>query len=263
MMKKLRYVYRCKDNKDTEELNSDPKKYIGLFLQSRGRSGCPWYNSLSTLTRGVTNIKNYYSSIKYRYWNSGMAPGELTDGLRPVESTAKSCPAIQHILDTSIMVMCPVDVHISINKDGDFLWNAASTSLLNITSHPKRQYESDVDNVFRDCVNLKFELPLLLNSNYDTYMFLQPQYHWRAPYNVLNGTVSRAETLCQQLNVNTFWHINPNKQMDYFIPAGTPLAYIWFNNKHKLEYDCSLQQRDFLLKFAGARKFFFKDAQRK
>lgn len=256
---KLGYRYRARVESVTRELESDPSAYIGLFLERGSPASCPWHSALSSFVGFTGSIKSFYASLKDRYFRGEISGDELNRNLGPVRATARSCPAINHVLSNSYIVKCPVETHISISPDGRYVWNSPSTKLMNVSSHPTDQYTSEGSTLFNNRINLKFELPVILNSHKQPYMFLQPSFHLDAEWETVNGAVTNRETLCQQLNVNTFFRIDPTRQRDIVIPVGTPLAYLWFAEMPVLEYDSSIQDGDFLVRYSGAKKFFFKE----
>lgn len=258
-MHKLDYSFRVKNPQDAEELHNNPEQYINLFLEPTSRKTCPWHSSLNTLADTVHSVRDYYRNIKERYFKGQIDSNSLSRSLQPVAPTARVCPAINRVLDNSFLVKTPTEIHISIDSSGRFLVNMASTQLINIMSHPAKQYHAEGVELFRNRLNLKFELPILLNSHGNSYVFLQPDYHTDADWRIPAGVIWGRETASQQLNVNTFWEIPENGQKDYVIKAGTPLCYIWFDQPHELRYNPRIQRMDVQQRFLGVDKYFYRD----
>ncbi len=258
-MRRLDYRFRTKNPQTTDELNARPDQYIGLFLESTSRKTCAWHTALTTLADTTHSVRDYYRNVKERFFKREIDSNTLSRSLQPVAPTARVCPAINHVLDNSWLVKTPTEIHISIDSSGEFLVNTASTQLINIMSHPARQYHAEGVELFRNRVNLKFELPILLNSHGDSYIFLQPDYHTDAAWRIPAGVIWGRETVSQQLNVNTFWEIPESGQRDYVIKAGTPLCYIWFDQPHRLRWSDRIQTVDVQQRFLGVDKYFYRD----
>lgn len=258
-MKTLDYTFNLRNEQDNRELNSTPDQYISLYLEQSARTTCPWHRALNTLADTTSSVRDYYSSVKRRFFAGEIDRSTLARGLEPVTATAKVCPAITGVLENSFLVRAPCEIHISINSNGEFLCNSASTRLLNIMSHPARQFLAEGSNLFKNYINLKFELPILLNSHRVPYVFLQPSYHTDAEWIIPPGAISGAETATQQLNVNTFFEIPESGVRDIHIRAGAVLAYIWFPEPLKLRYSDRIQRIDIQQRYLGADKFFYRD----
>jgi len=255
-MKKLKYYFvpHGSDPLSIQELNSDPEKYIGLFVTQNTRQKCPWFNGLSKLHK----IKERFRLAKRKLFNNEITLEQCNKELE-VSSSARTCPGIVDLLDQSIIVHCPTDVHISINTNGEYYWNSPSNELINISSHPREQYIAEDNKLFKDKINIKFNLGLRLSTDNDIqWVYLQPQYHYDAPWEVVHGVMKGNHTSTELLNINTFVKINENEQTDLFIPAGTPLCYIWFSEPVKLVHNNGIQKTDFITKFVGEKRFFYK-----
>jgi hypothetical protein len=258
-MKKLLYTFNLRSEEDNREFNSTPDEYIGLYLEQSARTACPWHRALQTLADTRLSVREHYSNIKHKFFAGEIDRATLARGLEPVAATAKVCPAITGVLENSYLVKTPSEIHISIDSSGDFLANSASKRLLNIMAHPAKQYVAEGSELFKDSINLKFELPVLLNSSRVPYVFLQPSYHTPMDWVIPPGAIWGRETLTQQLNVNTFFRIPESGVRDIHIRAGTVLAYIWFPEPLKLEYSNRIQRVDVQQRYLGADKFFYRD----
>jgi len=257
MMNKLRYIYRLEDQAKDQEMNSDPDKYISMFITNTAKTSCPWFKALE----GIGNIKKSFVELKRKFFNNEIderqAEREIDLSTRHI--TARYCPGIANILDQSIVVHCPADLHISIDSNGKFYWNSASNDLIKITTHTQEQFVAENNVLFKDKIVIKFNLPLRVSTDNDIqWLFLQPQYHYDAPWEVVHGVMKGNHTSTELLNINTFVKINENEQTDLFIPAGTPLCYIWFSEPVKLVHNNGIQKTDFITKFVGEKRFFYK-----
>lgn len=208
---------------------------ISLYMEKASSSTCPWHNSLSPLLFGIKSIRSWFEEKKELYFNNKIDYETLNDQINLNSyATAKVCPGIKDLLNNSYLIKTPVDIHLSIHEDNSFYWNvpSKSSSGLNISSHSRDQFVSG--DLFKDKLNIKFELPVLLTTNNIPYAFFQPTYHTNADWEVVPGVITGKHTRLQELNVNTLFPIPKSGTEHYMIKAGTVLGYIWLPEKTKM-----------------------------
>jgi hypothetical protein len=153
-------------------------------------------------------------------------------------STAKFCPGIHHILDNSILVKSPSDIHITVFKGGSWSYIVPDNRFILLSaSHPKEQVTTTKRefNLFEGTSVIKFHLPIHigLSSSKNTYIYLQPQYHSNLPLRVINGVVHGDYTKILPLNIITTVE-DRGEDYDIIIKKGDVLAYIWGPTKMSL-----------------------------
>jgi hypothetical protein len=214
------------------------------FIEESTRSKSCWFKALPSnisfylYGKVIPSIRGLISNINHRvkYQQEEYASYWQKSGNTLV--TAKFCPGIHSILDTSLLIKAPADMHITVFRDGTWLANSADSSLVQIVEdHPVSQVltPSTRTNIFKDRVFIKFKLPVHLSSN-QTYVFLQPQYHNNYKVEVMNGVIHPPHSQQHYLSVIGAITYNPDKDYDIRINKGDVLAYLWSPNKLKLKY---------------------------
>ena len=226
-MKKLEYYYIH------DELNEldDREQLTSTYIKELVPSSSEWFSSLPFFKDGFDSVKSFYSTLKNRIV-SGVQSEEDMQLLRDSGGalTAKNCPGIKMLFKNSFLVTTPCDIHITINKENNMVvFNMSDERLISVSTHNERQYKTKHSNLFEERINVKFEIPIYLHSQ-NNWIFMQPTYHVDVPWEVMPGIMS---TGYAQLNVNTLF---PYTTEDYLIKKGTPLCYLYFDEKHKLEY---------------------------
>lgn len=227
-MKTLEYTFTNDDLDWTE----DKKKATDLMVRPCVPSSSEWFISLSYFTGEGKSIGEVYSNLKSRFLESvksgnNQKSPDLGSGYM---QTAKSCPGIKTLFKNSFLVTTPCDSHITVDDDLEISYcHTSSDTLMTIDYHPRNQFVSEKHALFKDKINVKFSLPIALYTKTNAIM-LPPTYHTETPWTVLPGVISPATF---QINVLAMFDL---RKESYFIPKGTPLCYIYFDNQYKLKY---------------------------
>jgi hypothetical protein len=152
--------------------------------------------------------------------------------------SAKVCPAVQNMLSTSILVKAPADIMLTIDTNGGYVWDTSEGSLISITEHPREQVAGvGANDLFEGKLALKFNIDIYMVAK-DSFslMLLQPQFHNKVPFTVINGLIP-PEFLASstELNVIGLFDIPKENPVTHYIKQGQVLAYMWAENKVKLE----------------------------
>lgn len=226
-MKKLYYYYLI------EEMNSldDREKLTSSYIKEIIPSTSEWYSSLPFFKDGFKSVDQFYSNLKNKIISGNHTEDDmqlLTDSGGAL--TAKNCPGIKTLFKQSFLITTPCDIHISINKEREMIvFNMSDEKLISLSTHNDKQYKTKNNKLFENRINVKFEIPIYMHSQ-NNWIFMQPTYHSDVPWEVMPGVVNTGYTA---LNVNTLF---PFETKDYLIKKGTPLCYLYFDEKHKLEY---------------------------
>jgi hypothetical protein len=230
-MRKLYYKF------NNSELDSYHEDYLHLYMEKSnlGKSSC-WFS-------GIPAFLGKYSPkqiIKQKLRRS-IEPHQQTDDLHPEPTTTiKTCPGIRSILKKSILLKAPCDIYITAKNDGNFSWYITPQMIndcMSIDWHSMQQLDSKNINLFSNKFSIKFQFPIQITSKNNPYIFLQPSYHNNVPFTVVNGVIDDDHTYGQLLNINVLFDIPVNEEyVDYVIPAGTVLCYLWFPEEVEFEH---------------------------
>jgi hypothetical protein len=205
------------------------------------KSSCWWSNMAKTIQSVNTNsYVEYINAVHTNLFKATESSLSVTPSYDVAGSiaTAKSCPAIISLLSTSFLVRSPADIYITVQEDGNFLWNT-SNNLITIEHHPPCQFTPDDDkgNLFKGKVNVKFNTGIVIRTSKMPWLFLQPMYHNNADFTVINGVVSNKHAKGRMLNINTFFNIPiGGEPITYHIKKGDVLCYLWFPKKMKMKH---------------------------
>ena len=197
---------------------------IDQFIEVSNKKNNSWWRNLNNVTSFYKTHIDVFKDFATKFFNTNEV-SELQS-----TATAKTCPAIGNgLLNKIILIKLPCDVMISINEQGSVYWNARVPNWVEIRSHGTQQFYSNKKNPFFNKINIKFVLPVVLSTNKDTFMFLQPQFHQQNyPFEVVNGSVNKDRV---SVAINTVIDI-PKEQTEYHLKAGTILSYMWFDNNN-------------------------------
>ena len=217
-----------------EELYSHDSNFIENFFENTGVSKCPFHKGLETFVDPfLGNAKNRLGLAKEWFFKNEIDEHQLEIFCDSNNMTAKVCPGIGELIKNCIVVKSPVDIHLSIHQDGRFLANvpAKSGDIVSILDHSREQFNSknlDLSNK----ISIKISFPLLWKPAHDT-IFLQPQYHNRIPFEIMNGLVKKNTT--NSLQVTTLIDLPEEGTEHHFIKRGTALCYLWSEKKQTIE----------------------------
>ena len=229
-MKKFYYRFTA------QHLEEQYKDIIDDYISTGKTSKCPWHNALTPLSNGISSIKQYLGLESKNIINKGFTSNSRA------QTTMKVCPGINDILNNCLLIKLPTDLHLTLHDNGTkFIWKTPDgTPCIEIESHhPDQWTPKDPNlNLFKNKQNIKFMFPLQIGSDVP-YIFLQPQFHNNVPFTVINGAVDGKYKKSNNLNINTFFECTGNDE-NYFLKAGTVIAYIWFPEKVKMVYNNKL-----------------------
>ena len=213
----------------------NPDDYINHYIEKSKKNKNCWWSSLPSMTGKDKGLLSYFKRKLEELHKTG-DDSFLTAGSSPL--TAKACPAINTLLDDSYILKTPTDIFINIEGNDVIVYPYSVDWDIDIGRHPNNQFHTESNNPFEGYMNVKFQLPILLNNNNIPYIYLHPQYHSdNLPFTVINGVVNK-DYKHEPLNINTLIKVGESKT--YRIKAGTPLAYIWFPEKTELVYNPKL-----------------------
>lgn len=196
---------------------------LDRFITKAVPSTSKWWSGLPNLMWGIKNLAEVMRAPE------NLVPG----GIYP--TTVKACPGISDLLRLCYIVKFPTDIIIDIEDIGEeepvLRWKVPCTDLLSIFKHPREQYRSKNFQVFEGHTNIKFQLPVILNTkNKFSFTFIPPVYHMPSvPYIVQPGIMTTDKNMAIELNVNTMF---PNHSATYHFKAGDPIAYILALDNH-------------------------------
>ena len=232
------------------ELDAENSKYLPLYLKPSNKNSSSWFKDLppnisyTIFGKLIPSLHKFHDFIKRKAVNEN---DEIAKKLMPMMNggkvflTAKHCPGIQHILDKSLLVTAPCDIHITVFKNGTWIPTIADTSLVQMSNdHPNSQWipKDSKNNIFKGKVALKFHFPLDIGTDtpHESYIFLQPQYHNNIPLEVVNGVISGKYSIVTNVNLITLVDIPTIDDYDIVINKGDVLAYIWGTEKLNITY---------------------------
>jgi len=193
------------------EINEDLLD-IDEILQICTPSSSSWFDSLPVLKQ-FRSIKNW------------MQEGLSKNISNSLPKTAKVCPGIKDLFKHTVLIKLPCDVLLETFSDGRYTWATPNSDInLNITSHPYFQYTSEKSNLFKDKLQIKFNLPVQLcgDKNLEV-IFLNPYYHKSQPYEIVPGYLKISSSKKSELPLNTFFPITDKV---YHFKAGEIIAYM-------------------------------------
>jgi len=215
------------------------------YIEESTRSKSCWFKALPSnisywlYGKVIPSIRGLISTINREAKYNQEEYAVSWQGTGDTLVTAKFCPGIHSILDTSLLIKAPAEVHITVFRDGTWTANSAEAGLIKVAEdHPVSQVltPSTRTNIFKDRVFIKFKLPVHLSSN-QTYVFLQPQYHNNYKVEVMNGVIHPPHSQQHYLNIIGAITPDPEKDYDIRINKGDILAYLWAPTKLRLKYE--------------------------
>lgn len=141
------------------------------------------------------------------------------------DSTAKTCAGILGLFGQTFLVKSPTQIVITLNKNGNFVFDIADQSIVTIKEHPKSQFSQENDKMFDNKVCIKFSLGLSLKTTGFSYMLSDPTYHSNSGCYVPMGLISEKYANNQQLNIITLVDI-PKDEKTIIINEGDTIAYL-------------------------------------
>lgn len=195
---------------------------VGDILEnSTPKSSCWW----SSMKSNLFGLKSHEEYLKLAY--KDILHGAPIENISESTSTSKVCPAILSSLNNTILVKAPCDFMISIDKSGKIVWGS-SNNIVSIDQHNPEQFHPKENNIFKDMFNVKIMIDAHIRTNGTPYLFLQPTFHNKIEYSVVNGFVDGDYTKSQPLIINTFVDTSLfNDVLNIDIRKGDVLAYIW------------------------------------
>ena len=204
---------------------------IDDYLISHHKTKNVWWKTLKGIGDEYNRHLNFLKENANNFFNNGHSTEFCS-----TPKTAKSCPAIGNgVLNKSHLVLAPCDIFLRVRPDNTWFYQTPVDGLLDISSHSQYQFHTKDENIFKNYINIKFEFPLLVSTNKNPYIFLEPQYHNpNFEMKILQGAVEDKYTKAQPLNINTLIKIT-DEDRDIFIKKGEVLCYLWSPQKLNLK----------------------------
>ena len=209
---------------------------LSSYIRPCTAKSSSWWNSLNVYTEGAKDLADWFTRAIRK--NNDLW---TTD----TPYTVKVCPGISDLFKKSYLVVWPCDSMLTITGSDRVNFNYyfknanydGGDSLVGFYSHPSKQWESPLDDVYSGMVNLKIQLPVKLWSPKTTHMmFVNPDYHLNyVPYSIMPGIITCKRNLVRDLNINTMFPLpGPGETATYEFKEGTPICYLTFINHDKL-----------------------------
>lgn len=150
--------------------------------------------------------------------------------------TIKSCPAASTFLSNSILVKFPSDLLIETSDTGEFIWKSFVDGF-SVSYHNSNQVNGS--HIQRDYIIVKFELPIVFQSDNNRWLFQDCLFEKVQPYRCFNG-VGSIKTVNQLNVVCAFPKINKK----YYFEKGEPLCSVLFLDNFK-----SVKEKDLIKQY--------------
>jgi len=228
-----------------EIIGGPPKDLIKRFMQEASPKKSCWFSSLPTnismaiLGRFVPSITKFMTELGLLKISTG-GEVDIHTSAHTTLSTAKLCPGIRSILNTSTLLLSPCDIHIVVSK-GMWVCTVAEPALIAVVEdHPAAQLAPlDLQaNIFKDKTVLKIKLPLFISLPKNTpAIFLQPQFHNDIGMDVVHGVLENKYARISPLNI--VYLVDTSEELEYSITIrkGQVLAYLWTPKMMSLSYE--------------------------
>lgn len=220
-IKTERHIPRDMDGPAWEEgyYHFEPDDYIGHGFADKAPK---WYRDLTPFEDG---IKHKIEFIK-KHWGRIINSSSATSF-----KTAKTCPAFINFFKQSIAMKTPADIFIEIFKDektGDIQWQWKTTdNFWTISGHDDAQ----IGDMSENSLVLKFSHEIMWMADEDCqFQYVEPFITNMVHYRVCPGVIHLKKGSMGSFNMPVFFSRTPGQ---YYIPAGTTIAYIQFNKPIK------------------------------
>jgi hypothetical protein len=206
------------------EVQLNDKKEEKFFLEESNRQSSCWFKNLPIFINKASTLIDYFNILHNK--EAATIPGE----------TAKVCPAIQSVLDNSILIKTPADIAITIDSTGSYSWEVSSNRMIYLEEHILEQVGSGKDTIFKNNVILKLCYRAVISSGGRyPYIFLQPHYHNKLPISIVNGIVPPSYSKnWVDLNIIMLLEVPKEGVETHIIKSGAVIAYLWAPQKLKL-----------------------------
>lgn len=167
--------------------------------------------------------------LKFGNFNLGSAISELSQD----RLSTRTCPGISGILNKSILVKMPADLHITVTKEDErFVFNSSSSeSPVTVASHSVMQTKPDNDGIFNDKLILKLVFQDVSCKAESEVLFLHPHYHKPVPHTVINGVIEKDNTNSFDLNIIVLIDMEGQESKSILYEKGDVLCYLWSPDK--------------------------------
>jgi len=226
----------------------DPED-ISQFIEKASLGNSPWYKGLSVYSSSpaknyLEHWKLWWDAVKSGHVKPEDVDGEFTDGKNKAASiTGKRCPGIIGILNKSWIVKSPIEAIIHIENGDIQSIHCSDNRFLEIDSHDVSQYRGKGNNLFYTKKSLKFTLPVEIKTKIP-YVFFSPVYHKEMDFDPVPGVIEDQWIENTTLVVHCMTDITKDRYIN--IKPGDPLAYIWFPENTKLQYDPTFKDKRFM-----------------
>ena len=216
---KSKIMYRFLD--ESRNVKDKADTLIGKILVKGTPTSSCWWSKMKGRADG---FKNHFDALKHKQEaylaNKGIAPTNTG-------ASAKTCPGIIEVLRHAYLVKCPTDVVITINKTGEYYFNIADSSILELVDHPVEQFYQSDNQLFKDKIAIKFDIKLRLKTQGFGYILTDPTYHGNSGCFVPIGMISAKYAGSQELNIITLIDLpRSSDTKTVTIKAGDVLAYL-------------------------------------
>lgn len=246
-------------------LDAKDKDFISNFMEEGTLGSSCWFKNLATNTseglfgKYIPNMIKYISFLHNKCLRDGdqLACDHInSDAL----GTAKTCPGIRRVIKNSVLVKAPCDIAIDIYSDGSWMWKAPNNMLIELgEDHGTGQFglpwTRPGSQLFKNKRVLKFKLPLIVRTDGEPFIFLQPQFHTDFPFEIVNGVIAPPSP-STSLNIVTFFKVpEDGDTLSVHIKEGDVLCYLWGAKPFKLKKDKKgVENTPFMTKFLGSYK---------
>lgn len=261
-MKKVYYNFRPSQFGAPTIPSENPEMYLSLMLEKATPKNSGWFSSMSPHVDAKTkcpmgNFKDTFFANAKKLFSGKISQNKFEKEMSEQGGTVRKCPGILDLFRNSYLVKAPCDIIICAGSE-QVIAQPSDLKLMSTEIHGRHQFTSNDSPKFADKINIKFCLPIYASTKGDKslmFMTLQPQYHnenYDLPLTVLNGIVG-PEYLGykEQININTMVdYPTGDDTVDIFIPKGTVLSYLWFNEPVEFEYDSTITENPVQTKFS-------------
>jgi hypothetical protein len=245
------------DKKDTKE-----KGFISNFIEEGTLGSSCWFKNLksntseSTYGKYIPNVMKYITLLHNKCLRGDTDSCDIV--LNSVLSTVKTCPGIRRVIKNSIIVKSPCDIAIDIDSAGEWMWKTPDLrGLIELAEdHGPVQFgdpwTQPGSELFKNKRVIKFKFPLILHTDGEPFIFLQPQFHTDFPLEIVNGVIAPPSPNTF-LNIVTFYELpEEGDTLSIHIKKGDVLCYLWGAKPFKLKKNKKgLEDTPFMTKFLG------------
>jgi hypothetical protein len=224
---------------DDEDLNQEEirESIIDEFFVKGSPTTSGWWKSLPKMATKIKSIHDWVADKQKTYLKDQDFSYRCTtpDSTR----TMKTCPGVTHTVYNSYLIKAPTDIIITFDNNLGYVFNSSTKdkSLIKFSTGNPIQYRTEGNDLFKDKIMVKIELPIRIKTNKVPYVFLNPSWHNETFFDILPGAISDGYTESQPLNIQASMPApKGDEPVTYYINAGDVLAYIWFPQKMELKY---------------------------